>query len=77
MGYSYAWFGARAASSLASPMASEGAEATSDALRWRAEVTMGATEMRQMYEIESADRTEGILWPACLILLRHLEKIDW
>ena len=49
----------------------------SDALRWRDEVTKGAAEMRQMYEIESADQTEGILWPACLILLRHLEKVDW
>jgi len=49
----------------------------SDALRWRAEVTSGAAEMRQMYELESEDHTEGILWPACLILLRHLERMDW
>lgn len=33
--------------------------------------------MRQMYELTSEDGVEGIVWPACLVLLRHLEDMDW
>jgi hypothetical protein len=49
----------------------------SDATRWRDVVTSGSERMRQLYELSAEDQTEGILWPACLVLLRHLETMDW
>ncbi|KAL1526640.1 hypothetical protein AB1Y20_015344 [Prymnesium parvum] len=48
----------------------------SDARRWRAQLSSGA-ELRQLYELKTADQVEGIIWPACLVLLHHLEQMDW